>query len=148
MSSVPQQSNHRAVDAQMFGESSRLRAIAELLGRHLLATLFLIMGLGKLAAAPATTAYMESIGLPGALLPLAVFVEIAGAIAVIIGWHTRIVSLVLAMFTLLTAALFHSNFGDQIELVMFLKNVSIAGGFLILAANGPARYSIDARRKK
>jgi putative oxidoreductase len=91
---------------------------------------------------------MASAGVPGALLPLVIAVEVLGSIAIILGWRTRAVSLLMAGFSLATAVLFHNNWADQIQMVMFLKNVSIAGGFLMLAANGAAAFSLDARNAK
>jgi putative oxidoreductase len=117
-------------------------------GRVLLAVLFLLSGLGKLGAYSATVAYMASAGVPGALLPLVIATEIGGALAIIVGWRTRTVAFLLAGFSLLTALTFHRNFADQQQLINFLKNVSIAGGFLLLLANGPGPLSIDQRRKQ
>jgi putative oxidoreductase len=126
--------------------TSALRSATELLGRVLLSALFLLSGAGKIAAYGATAGYMTSVGAPSALLPLVILTEVGGAIAIAVGWKTRIVSVLLAGFTLLTALLFHSDFGDQMQMSMFLKNLSIAGAFLLLAANGAGRYSLDARR--
>ena len=121
---------------------------AELGGRVLLASLFLISGLGKIGSFAGTAAYMAAVGLPGALLPLVIATEVLGAVAIILGWQTRVVALVLAGFTLIAGLVFHSNFADQMQAIMFLKNVSIAGGFLLLAANGPGRLSLDGRSTK
>jgi len=116
-----------------------------LAGRILLAVPFLLSGLGKLGAYSATAAYMSSAGVPGALLPLVIIIEVGGALAIIVGWKTRTVALVLAGFCLLTAITFHRNFADQNQMIHFLKNVAIAGGFLLLVANGPGPLSIDGR---
>ena len=126
-------------------EPATLRNSAELAGRILLSVLFLMSGVGKIAAYSATAGYMASAGVPGALLPLVILAEAGGAIAIIAGWKTRIVSVLLAGFTLLTAALFHNHLADQIQMIMFMKNVSIAGAFLLLASHGAGRYSLDAR---
>lgn len=128
--------------------SPTLSSATELLGRILLSALFLISGIGKLTAYSATAGYMASVGVPGLLLPLVILIEVGGAIAIIVGWKTRLVSVLLAGFTLVTAALFHHDFADQTQMIMFLKNVSIAGAFLILAVNGAGRYSLDARAAK
>ncbi len=72
--------------------------------------------------------------------------EILGAIAIVVAWQTRITAFLLAAFTLLSAAIYHNDFGDQVQVIMFLKNVSIAGGFLLLVANGAGRLSADSRR--
>ena len=88
---------------------------------------------------------MSSFGVPGALLPLVVATELLGALAIVLGWKTRIVAFLLGGFSLLSALIFHNNFGDQMQMIMFLKNVSIAGGFLLLVANGAGPLSIDRR---
>ncbi|WP_428999572.1 DoxX family protein [Stenotrophomonas maltophilia] len=128
--------------------SNRLQGAIELLGRLLLVALFLMSGLGKLSAYEATAGYMASVGVPALMLPLVILVEIAGALAIVAGWQARIVAIVLAGFSLATAVLFHNNFADQTQMIMFLKNVSITGAFLMLAANGAGRFSLDARRAR
>jgi putative oxidoreductase len=125
-----------------------LRNATELSGRILLASLFLLSGLGKLTAYAATAGYMASAGIPGALLPLVIATELLGSLAIILGWQTRVVSLLLAGFTLASGVLFHNNFADQMQMIMFLKNISIAGAFLMLAVNGAGALSLDARRVK
>ncbi len=122
--------------------------ISELVGRILLSLLFLISGLGKIGGYAGTAAYMSSQGVPGALLPVVIATEVIGAAAIIVGWQTRITAFLLAGFTLLSALLFHSNFADQVQAIMFLKNVAIAGGFLLLVANGAGAFSIDRRLAK
>ena len=125
--------------------ASPLRDSVQLAGRILLALLFLMSGIGKIAGYEASVGYMQAMGVPGALLPVTIVLEIAGAAAIMAGWKTRIAAFLLAGFTLVAAVIFHSNFGDQMQMVMFLKNVAIAGGFLMLMANGAGRYSLDAR---
>jgi putative oxidoreductase len=139
-----------ALDASSSKSQSRitLRSTTELFGRILLMSLFLLSGLGKIGAYAATAGYMASAGVPGALLPLVIAVEVLGSIALILGWRTRVFSLLLAGFTLATAVLFHNNFSDQMQMVMFLKNLSITGAFLMLAANGAGAFSLDARKAK
>jgi putative oxidoreductase len=122
--------------------------VAELAGRTLLAGLFLLSGVGKLGAYSATAGYMASVGVPGALLPLVIAVEVLGAAAIIAGWNTRVVAFLLAGFSLVSALLFHNDFANQIQMVMFLKNVSIAGGFLLLVAHGAGPLSLDRRAAK
>ena len=125
--------------------STTLESSAELVGRILLASLFLLSGVSKLGAYGATAAYMSSAGVPSALLPAVIAVELLGSLAVIVGWKTRIAAALLAGFSLLAAFLFHNNFADQIQMIMFLKNVAIAGGFLLLVANGAGAMSLDRR---
>ena len=115
-----------------------------LLGRIGLSLLFLISGWGKIVGYAGTQQYMASAGLPGALLPLVIVVELGGGLAVLTGLFTRWAALVLAGFSLVSAAIFHSNFGDQMQAINFWKNVAMAGGFLLLAANGPGAISLDA----
>ena len=118
-----------------------------LTGRIFIAAIFLIAGIGKLGAGYAgTQGYMESMGVPGMLLPLVIALEIGGAILVIAGLWTRLAALALAGFTVVSAVLFHADFSDQMQMIMFMKNFAIAGGFLFLAANGAGAWSIDARR--
>ncbi len=118
---------------------------ADLAGRVLLAALFLLSGASKLGAWAATQQYMASQGVPGVLLAPVVALEIGGAALVVLGLWTRLAALALAAFTLLAALLFHANVGEQLQLIMFLKNLAIAGGFLALAANGAGAWSLDAR---
>jgi len=119
--------------------------VSELAARILLAVPFLLSGLGKIGAYAGTGAYMSSFGVPAALLPVDIATEVLGALAIIGGWKTRIIAVLLAGFSLLTALIFHHNFGDQIQMINFLKNVSIAGGFLVLVANGAGPLSLDHR---
>jgi putative oxidoreductase len=125
-----------------------LASAAELSGRFLLVLLFLLSGLGKLGAYKATAAYMASAGVPGAFLPAVIAIELLGSLAMILGWKTRAVALLLAGFSLLTALTFHNNLADQTQMIMFFKNLSIAGGFLVLVANGAGPLSLDRRSAK
>jgi putative oxidoreductase len=122
-----------------------LENLIELAGRVLLAAIFLLSGVGKLGAYSATAAYMSSAGVPGALLPAVIATEVLGALGIMLGWKTRIVAVLLAGFSLLSAIFFHRNFADQEQMINFLKDVSIAGGFLLLVANGAGSLSIDRR---
>lgn len=108
-----------------------------LAGRLLLAQLFLIAGIGKIGAYAGTQAYMASAGVPGMLLPLVILLEVGGALTLALGWQTRLTALALAGFSLISAALFHTNFGDQVQMIMFMKNLAIAGGLLAVAAHNP-----------
>jgi putative oxidoreductase len=117
----------------------------ELAGRFLMVLLFLLSGLGKLGAYGSTAAYMSATGVPSGLLPAVIATEVFGALAIILGWKTRAVASLLAVFLLLTAVAFHRNFADQIQMIMFLKNLSIAGGFLLLVVNGAGALSLDQR---
>ena len=116
-------------------------------GRVLITIIFLMSGFGKIADYAGTQGYMEMMGVPGALLPLVIIAEIGGGLAVILGWQTRLAALALAGFTIISAVIFHADFGDQTQMIMFLKNVSITGGFLFLVANGAGAYALDNRNK-
>lgn len=118
------------------------------LGRIMIALIFLLSGFGKLTGIEGTQAYMESAGLPGILAYPAALFEVAAALAVIVGWRTRIAALLLAGFSLLTALIFHFDFGDQIQRVLFLKNIAMAGGFLFLVRFGAGEFSLDAKRER
>ena len=125
-----------------------MKDYTDVAGRVLLALLFLLAGIGKLGAGyEGTQGYMEAFGVPGMLLPLVILVEIGGALLLIVGFQTRWTALAIAGFSILSAIIFHSNFGEQAEMTNFLKNLSIAGGLLILYANGPGKYSLDKRGK-
>lgn len=122
-----------------------LEKTADLAGRILIASLFLISGLGKISGYAGTQAYMQSAGVPGALLPLVIALEVLGAVAIIAGYRTRIAAALLAGFALVSGVLFHSG-GDAMQSIMLMKNVAIAGGFLFLVARGAGEWSLDARR--
>jgi len=129
-------------------QMTSLHNVANLAGRALLAAIFLIAGIGKISAYAGTAAYMESMGVPGALLLPTIVLEIGGALALIAGWRTKLVALTLAAFTLVAGVLFHGNIADPMQQIMFLKNVAIAGGFLLVAAHGAGAWSLDARRAR
>ncbi|MGQ7829506.1 DoxX family protein [Altererythrobacter sp. Z27] len=118
-----------------------------LVARILLVALFLITGIGKLADPTGTIGYISSVGLPLPTLAFvgAVAVEVLGGLAVLVGFKTRLAALAIAAFSVVAAAAFHNQLSDQMQMIMFLKNFSIAGGFLLLAAFGPGRYSLDRR---
>ncbi len=124
---------------------NNLTRYAAPLGRVLIAVGFLIAGIGKISGYAGTQGYMESVGVPGALLPLVIALEILGALAIIVGFQTRIVAFALAGFCILSALIFHSNFGDQMQFITFMKNLGLAGGFLFLVANGPGALAFDTR---
>lgn len=122
-------------------------AAAAMIGRLLLAIIFIVSGLGKLAAPEATQGYIGSVGLPLPLLSyiLAIIIEVGGGLMLLAGYRTRLTALALAVFTVLTALFFHHAFGDQNQMVHFLKNLAMAGGLLQVVAFGAGAYSIDQR---
>ena len=125
--------------------TSALIETTAVVGRVLLIVLFLVSGMAKVSDYSATLHYMADRGVPGYLLPPAIALELLGALCIVFGWKVRLTAVLLAGYTLLAGLLFHLNFTSQIEFVLLLKDVSIAGGFLLLAANGAGLYSIDAR---
>jgi putative oxidoreductase len=122
------------------------QALAAPAGRILISLIFVISGFGKISNFAGTQAYMESVGVPGALLPLVIALELLGGLAIIVGWHTRLAAFLLAGFSLVSGLLFHANFGDQMQTIMFLKNLALAGGFLMIVSHGAGPYSIDNRQ--
>lgn len=128
-------------------QSSGLNNAAALVGRILLAAIFIQAGWEKIGDYERTVAYMARADVPGSLLPVVIAVELLGGLLIVIGWQTRLVAIGLAIFTLVAAYLFHMNFGDKNQAIHFMKNVAIAGGFLVLAAGGAGAWSIDGRRE-
>jgi len=119
------------------------------LGRLLIALIFVMSGLGKIAAPAATIAYIQSAGAPlaPAAYAIAVIVEVVGGLALLVGFQTRLTAAVLAIFTLATAVLFHNNMADQNQMIHFLKNIAITGGLLQVIAFGAGAFSLDNLRK-
>lgn len=123
-----------------------LSAAGELAGRVLLASLFVVEAGGKLWDMGAAARYMSAYHLPTALLPLAIAVELGCGLAVMLGWRTRLAAFLLAGFCVLTALIFHSDFGDRNQMIHFEKDLALAGALLILWARGAGRLSLDGRR--
>lgn len=135
-------------------EASRLRDFVSgfslqsstmLLARALLVTIFLISGLSKLAAVDPTIGYMQAKGVPGALLYPTIVFETTAAVLILFGLKVRVTALLLAGFSLATGAIFHWDLGNPVQTIMFLKNVSMAGGFLLLAVAGGGAIRLDRR---
>ncbi len=120
-----------------------LSAPATLLGRIMLAAIFLQSGWGKIGGYAGTQVYMEKFGVSGQLLPLVIAVELVGGILLVVGWMTRWAALALAGFTLIAALYFHTDFADRMQIIHFMKNRASTGGLLVLFGQGPGRWSID-----
>jgi len=118
----------------------------QLAARLSLSLLFIVAGFNKIGSYEGVAGYMTSMGVPGALLPLVIALELLGGIAIAIGFRTRLVAFLLAGFSVLSGLLFHSPL-DPNEQTQFLKNLAIAGGFLLLVAHGGGAYALDARRR-
>jgi putative oxidoreductase len=120
---------------------------ADLLGRALLAAIFIISGIGKITGYAGAQGYMEAFGLPGMLLPLVIVAELGLGALLLVGFQTRLAALGLALFTLVAAFIFHFDLGDAGEQIQFLKNLAITGGLLIVSVHGAAGWSLDGRRQ-
>ena len=131
-----------------FPSSSTQPGIVPLVGRILIAAIFLLSGLSKLAAPAGTIAYIQAAGLPlpQAGYALAVVTELGAGLLLVLGYHTRIIAAWLAIFSLATAAAFHHNLADQNQFIHFFKNVAMTGGLLQIVAFGGGRFSIDGGR--
>jgi len=122
-----------------------LQTLAAPIGRVLLALIFFIAGINKIFSYAGTQAHMEAFNTPGELLPLVIIIEVVAGLAVIIGWKTRLAALILAGFSLLSALIFHADFSNQMQFIMFMKNIGLAGGLLLLVAHGAGAYAMDNR---
>ncbi len=118
-----------------------------LIGRVLLAGIFLHEAWSKLTSYDAAVRYMEAFGVPGELLPLAIAIEAGCGLAILIGFHTRAAALMLAAFCVVTAVVFHTKLGDRNQLLHFEKDLAIAGGLLILSVYGGGAWTVDGLRK-
>ena len=123
------------------------KAGTQLTGRVLLSAIFIMAGINKISGYAGTQGYMESVGVPGALLPLVILLEVGGGLAILLGWQTRLAAFLLAGFSVLSALVFHANFGDPTQSILFMKNLAMAGGLLFLVAGGAHVWSIDAMCK-
>lgn len=124
-----------------------LNSVLILAARLLAAWIFISAGLGKTGAAYAGTAgHMESVGLPGALLPLVILLEVGGGLALVAGFQTRLAALALAIFSIVSAFVFHSA-ADPMQQIMFMKNLAMAGGLLAFTVFGAGRLSLDAETR-
>ena len=115
-------------------------AVLALIARVLMAYIFLVAGWGKISAYSATVGYMESMGVPGALLPLTILVEFGGGLALLFGFQARFAAFGLGLFSLITAFIFHDGAQDSIN---FMKNFAMAGGLFFLMLHGAGKMSLD-----
>lgn len=119
-----------------------------LIARILMPILFIVAGWGKITNYTGTAGYMSSMGVPSFLLPLTILLEFGGGLAILFGFLTRTTAIITAVFTVLTALIFHTDFTVAVNQMMFMKNLTIAGGFLALFVAGPGAISIDRLIKK
>lgn len=120
-------------------------SVIPVIGRVLLAAIFIMSGVGKIMAPGATIGYMEAMGLPFASVGLvgAIAVELVGGLMLAFGFKTRAVALGLALFSIVTGLVFHHAIGDQNQMIHLLKNLAMAGGLLQVLAFGAGAYSMD-----
>ena len=121
--------------------------VIDVLGRIFLSTLFLIEGTSKIFNYEETIQYMENFGVPGYLAIPAIILEILFPLLLIIGYQTKIAALVMMIFTIVVAIIFHTNFDDQMQFITFFKDIAIAGGFIIIFVNGAGKFSVDYKLK-
>ena len=117
--------------------------IVEFIGRIFLSLLFLIEGIGKISIQEDVIMYMEDYGVPGILFIPALILEILFPLLLIVGYKTKWAASIMALFTFAVAIIFHTDFSDGMQMISFLKNLAIAGGFLIIVAYGPSKISLD-----
>ena len=122
--------------------------IIEFIGRILLSALFLIEGIGKISMQEDVIMYMEDYGVPEILFIPAVILEILFPLLLIVGYKTKLSALIMALFTLTVAIIFHTNFSEGMQITFFLKDLAIAGGFMIIFVYGSNKISLDYRIKK
>ncbi len=121
--------------------------VIDLIGRIFISALFLISAFNKIFNLEGSTSWMEGFGLPGFLIYPAIVIEIVLPVLVIVGYQARIAAGILSIFCLMTAFIFHFDFSNQMQLVSFLKNIGLAGGFLFIVANGTKDWAVDREKK-
>lgn len=121
---------------------SSQHALISLVARVLLSAIFISAGYNKIGGYDGTMQYMASQGVPGFLLPGVIALELGGGLAILIGLFSRWAALALAIFSVVAALMFHANFGDQAQAINFMKNLAMAGGLLLLYANGPGAWAV------
>jgi putative oxidoreductase len=122
----------------------KINNLSTLIGRALIAIMFIMAGYSKIGGYEGTQGYMESVGVPGILLPVVIALELLGGIAVLVGYQTKIAAFLLGGFTFLTAIIFHSDFGQQMQMILLMKNLAISGAFLLLFVHGPGQWAVNS----
>ena len=124
-----------------------MSGFVDFFGRLLLSSVFFMAGINKIQNYAGTQGYMEQHGVPGTLLPAVIAAEILLPIMLLVGWQTRLAALGLAIFALITAALFHFEPDNQMQMIMLMKNIAIAGGLFVVVAHGAGSWSLEGRAK-
>ncbi len=126
----------------------RLLSYADLPARAGLSAIFILSGVSKVSTFEMTQGYMEAFGLPGILLLPTIAFEIGTGLALLLGIFTRYAAFLLSGFSIVTALVFHLDFADQVQQIMFLKNLAMAGGLLLLAKTGAPKFSLEGLFRK
>ena len=121
--------------------------VFDLIGRILISALFLISAFNKIFNLDGSMSWMEGFGVPGFLIFPTIAIEIILPVLVIVGYQARIAAGILSIFCLATAFIFHFDFSDQMQFILFLKNIGLAGGFLFIVANGTKDWAVDREKK-
>lgn len=124
---------------------NKLQELSAPIGRLFLSMIFIFSGFTKITGYAGTQGYMESMGVPGMLLPLVIAVELLGGLAILFGLKARLAAILLVGFNVISALLFHQFWIDESQMNPFMKNIAMAGGFLMIFAHGAGAYSIDNR---
>ncbi len=121
--------------------------LIDFIGRLLISALFLLSAYNKIFSIDGTMSWMEGFGIPGFLLYPAIVFEIILPLSIIVGYQARLSASLLAIFCIATAFIFHYDFNNQMQIIAFLKNIGLAGGFLFILANGTKEWSVDTKKK-
>ena len=122
--------------------------ILDLVGRIFISLVFLLSGINKIGNYEGTISWMESLGMPGIFLIPAIILEIGAPILIMIGYKVKISAVLLSLFCLATAIIFHTDFSNQMQFVSFMKNIALAGGFLFLVINETKEFSLERKLAK
>ena len=127
-------------------EGKKMQALIQLLARFLISFIFLMNGLGKVMNPSGTQQYMAQYGIPLTFLFLigAIGVELLGGLSVLTGYKGRWGAIILFLFLIPTTLIFHTEFSDQTQVIMFMKNLAIMGSLLLLVSHGAGKISLDA----
>ena len=120
--------------------------LMDLVGRVFISLVFLLSAYNKIFNYEGTVAWMEGYGVPGFLLWPTIILEIILPVLIIIGYKTKVSAIILAIFSIATAFIFHLDFSNQMQVIALLKNLGLAGGFIFIAVNGPKDWAIDKKK--
>jgi len=134
--------------APLLAWAGGIEQICVMTARGLLGLFFIYFGLDKFVNYADTTIYMSSFSVPGLFLPVVILLEIAGGIALLVGWRFKLTAGLLAGFTGLAALVFHSDFAEPVQVILFMKNMAIVAGLLLFVAIGAGQLSLDAQKAK